>query len=519
MMVLAQTRRTAMPVATAKATALIGIGGSRRNACAALCIDGEVQAVCEQERLTRVRGVGLTPGRLPGEAVDAVLAISAHDRGEIRAYVTAETGVHFPASVRVSVDHHRAHAATAYFTSPHAAALVLVCDRDPDGELSVWAGEGPRLEPVSWGWKGVAFATLYSECARLFNLRGDSTEHQLEALAHLDRGDAADLAHEFRYEDRSLQLAPGWQSRVYDMVRDEEHRSGRAVRTAASVQRRIGEVLLEMLTELRQTHDGDTLCLGGGLFFNTYFTTLVRRSGLFANVFVPLSPGNAGLAVGAALLLASEQGDVRGPSSVSPFLGPEYDAESIKATLDGCKLSYTLVSENQALDEATDALARGQIVGWFKGRMEWGSRALGHRSILASPLSPYVLDNLNGYLRKREPWRPFGLSVAEELADRHFCGPDASRFMEYEYTLRDDRLRHAMPPGATAVRVQTVGPETGDFWRLHRRMAQATGAGVLVHTSFNGFQEPIVCTPRDAIRVFYGTGIDVLILDRFILRK
>ncbi len=277
--------------------------------------------------------------------------------------------------------------------------------------------------------------------------------------------------------------------------------------------------MLELVTEIRAALGSDTICLGGGLFYNTYFTTLIRKSGIFQNVFVPINPGNAGLAVGATLLIGRQNGAVA--AAVSPFLGPEFDSQAIKATLDGCKLSYSFVSENEALDAAAEALTRGQLVGWFQGRMEWGHRALGHRSILANPQSPYVLDNLNSFLRKRERWRSFGVSVCENSLTKLFCGPVSSPHMEYRYEVRHecDALRHALPTGATAIRVQTVTPELGPFWALHQRMEQSTGTGVLVNTSFNGFHEPIACSPRDAVRVFYGTGLDMLVMGRFIVRK
>jgi carbamoyltransferase len=259
--------------------------------------------------------------------------------------------------------------------------------------------------------------------------------------------------------------------------------------------------------------------MGGGLFSNTFYTTLVRRSGLFVDVFVPINPGNGGLAVGATLALAAREGRPRADTPTTAFLGPEYDDESVKATLDGCKLSYAYVSESETLDLTVDALRRGHLVGWFQGRMEWGHRALGNRSILADPTSPYVLDNLNCFLRKRPRWRAFGVATRLEDVQTWFCGPPASPFMEYEYGVRDERLRPIVPAGATSVRVQTVSPASRTFCELHRRLQQATGVGVIANTSLNGFQEPIACSPRDAIRVFYGTGLDMLIMGRFVLNK
>ena len=154
--------------------------------------------------------------------------------------------------------------------------------------------------------------------------------------------------------------------------------------------------------------------------------------------------------------------------------------------------------------------------------MEWAHRALGNRSILASPLSPYVLDNLNLFLKQRERYHTYGLSVREMDAPPVFDGPPVSRFMEYEYQVRDrERLRHVLPCGVRALRVQTVpdSKEYRGYGLLHKAFGEATDLPVLVNTSFNGFSEPIVCSPRDSVRVFYGTGLDMLVLDRFVVRK
>jgi carbamoyltransferase len=142
------------------------------------------------------------------------------------------------------------------------------------------------------------------------------------------------------------------------------------------------------------------LCLAGSLFYNTHFCTVAKTSGLFDRVFVPVNPGNSGLAVGTALHASGAS-----PTQTSPFLGPSYDAEEIKATIDNCKLTYDWVGEHGAVTRAVDALRRGSLVGWFNGAMEWGPRALGARCIFANPFAPYVLENLNRFLKHREPWR------------------------------------------------------------------------------------------------------------------
>jgi carbamoyltransferase len=499
--------------------AVVGIGGAKRNVCAAMCVDGQIRAACEQERLTRVRGIGLVPGSLPVEAVAEVIELSDCQPDDVMTYVAAESEVRLPARLRTrTIDHHHAHAATAFLSSPFSRAAVLVCDTDSARELSVWFGDGKRLNDLKWPWHGRAFASLYTECAGLFGF-APSQPHRLEALAHLGSGTRIhELATTFRYTDGALEVDSGWRAHVDQMIQGDRHRYGHAAETASAFQGRIGELLVALLTDVRAATDADALCLAGGLFYNTYFNTVIRASGLFKETSVPINPGNAGLAIGASLMVAEGDGCQNKPV-VSPFLGAGYESEAVKETLDSCKLSYEFVSETEAQDAAVGALARGHLVGWFQGRMEWGHRALGHRSILANPLCEYVLDNLNFFLRKRERSRPFGVSVCRDDVQGLFCGPTSSPWMEYEYQPRDDRFRHVIPTGASTIRVQTVPANHGSFWALLKKMEQATGAAALVNTSFNGFHEPIVCSPRDAVRVFFGTGLDLLVIGRFILRK
>jgi len=257
----------------------------------------------------------------------------------------------------------------------------------------------------------------------------------------------------------------------------------------------------------------------GRLFYNTFFNTLVARQGGFERTFIPPNPGNAGIAAGAALSVSAHGSKQRHELS-SAFLGPQYDLGEIKATLDNCKLTYDCLSDGGVIEVCVQALTAGLLVGWFQGRMEWGHRALGNRSILASPLCPYVLDNLNVFLKQREKHRAYALSVCEEDAACYFDGPPRSMWMEYEYTMKEpDVFRHVTPPGATALRVQTLDHSLPLLRDLHQSFKAATGVGALVNTSFNGFSEPIVCSPRDAIRVFYGSGLDMLVLGRFVIRK
>src|SRR5207248_2799743 len=202
-------------------------------------------------------------------------------------------------------------------------------------------------------------------------------------------------------------------------------------------------------------------------------------------------------------------------------LGPSYSLEEIKATLDNCKITYEWVSEANTISVAVKALQKGRMIAWFEGPMEWGPRALGARSILASPFGPHVLENLNHFLKQRETWRGYALSGLESTVSEHFDGPASSPFMECDYAPRDRKLfRHILPGPKATVRVHTVGSNGPPRFRaLLEAFGDVAGIPILVNTSYNGFREPIVCTPRDAVRVFFGAGVDTLVLDHFVTNK
>jgi carbamoyltransferase len=362
------------------------------------------------------------------------------------------------------VDAHLALAAYARKASGFRQALVLICG----SEVSAWHGE-TRLgleNPPN-------FTQPYAALVGRLGFRPMRDEHLVEALA---RGGHPE---------------------------------------AASLQASLGDALIRLLERLRGETQATELCLAGGLFFNTYFTSRVAASGLFEDVYVPPHPGHNGAALGAALLLAGNA-DVS-----SPYLGPAYSDQEIKSTLENCKLSFDLLHEERLFDVAIHQLSRGRLIGWYHGRLEWGPRALGHRSVLADPFAPHVLENLNGFLKRRPAFRAYGVSIpARHLEDVFERGARRSPFMQFEYRPRDlDKFRTILPPGVETLRVHTVDDSAPRFLRLLEKWGERSGTPVLVNTSFNGFHEPLVCSPRDAIRVFYGTGLDILALEDFLLRK
>jgi carbamoyltransferase len=511
------------PAAAPAGTLLIGVSGARQNASAAAVIDGRLVAFCEQERVTRVRSMALEAGALPQSALDAVLTRARRKSGDISTFATAEPSVVLPDGVlHRHVEHHRAHAAVAAFTSSFDAGVVLVCDQHSEPPVTVWQFRDGALRQEPWPWHGAGFAALYSDCASVFGFPPRS-EHRLEALARIE-GEVRDdgqLSAAIGYGSEGLRLDAGWRSVVSGLL--GSHQTLRHTRSTAAVassfQRRVGDALVDLVAAIHKRLPHENLCLGGGLFYNTYFNTRIVESGVFRRVFVPANPGNAGLAAGAPLAVAAETNAIPA-AAADPFLGPEFGPDVIKATLDNCKLTYDYLGDREVVDVAVKALLRGELVGWFQGAMEWGPRSLGNRSILANPFAPFVLENLNAFLKQREPYRAYGLSVCVEDAPKYFSVPAASAFMELEYEPHEAAMfRHAMPEGVKRLRVQTIATQPPLFRALHRAFGEATGTGVLVNTSFNGFHEPMVCSPRDAIRVFYGGGLDMAVLGGFVLRK
>jgi predicted NodU family carbamoyl transferase len=451
-----------------------GISRARLGPAAAL-IDTTRGAIaaCEENRITRAVDAGSAGP--PQLAMAELLRFLGREPNEI-----ARTG-----TVDENVDARRAHAEYVFCASGFTKAVVIVCD----------AGR-PR------GWGAWEFATEEAAPTPL---------HDVARLPEYD------IAAAYGRLTESLGFRPMRDEHLVESLA----RAGHA--EAADTQRALGDDLVQLIHGVRAAATAEDVCLTGGLFFNTYFTTRAASGGAFQRTYLPPHPGRNGAAVGAALLSADGHARVSGLGS--PYLGPSYADVDIKRTLENCKLSFDLLHEERMMETVIHALARGRLVGWYHGRLEWGPRALGHRSVLASPFAPHVLENLNGFLKHRPAYRTYGVSVPLAALHRWFepvgeHSPRSSPFMQYEYRPRDpEKFRAVLPERVETLRVHTVDESEPRFLRLLELWEQQSGVPVLVNTSFNGFHEPLVCSPRDAIRVFYGTGLDVLALENFYLRK
>jgi carbamoyltransferase len=250
----------------------------------------------------------------------------------------------------------------------------------------------------------------------------------------------------------------------------------------------------------------------------------LERSGRWRRVFVQPAAGNAGTALGAALYAWHHAcGAAQRVRFETLCLGAEFSAEQIKQVLENCKLRFRyLLTSGETVQTAVRELQDQKLVAWMHGRTEFGPRALGNRSILASPLNPYSTENLNLYVKHREPFRKFAASVPEELASEYFeVGPNA-RFLATVGRVRPahKQVFQSAILGDELVRVHTVSRQENPlFWELLQAAGASTGLPVLYNTSFNLFGDPLVSTPRDAVRSFYSSGIDTMFVGNFLLEK
>lgn len=446
----------------------------------------------------------------------------------------------------IEFDHHLCHAASAFFSSPFERSLIVTMDEGGDGTAGMLAsGEGNRIEvhghipfPHSLAW-------VYSQVTELAGFRPHLDEHKTQWLSLagepvykdlflriLGAGHRRRLHLDYSFFHRGLANRLSFSNKFYRLMGlppdrqqiSEEQRKN----LAASIQAACVEILTAVVQGLRKSQRIENVCFAGGLFQNVLLVAALEKNLGGEQVFVPPAPGNAGTAIGAAMLawhhkLGKPRATADARAEVHAYLGPRFDRQEVKDVLDNTKSRYILpTTEDRKLDAVVQLLNTGKIVGWFQGAAEFGPRALGNRSVLASPWAPYVKENLNDFIKHREWFRPFAISVTEEDCAKYFAASRQCRFM--------NSLAEALPANQCLpeifllpdgrVRLHIVQRSSNPmFWALLKRFGEHSPAPMLLNTSFNLFGEPLVITPRDAMRSYFGSGLDALIIDRFVLSK
>jgi carbamoyltransferase len=463
-------------------------------------------------------------------------------------------------------EHHLSHAASAFFPSPFEKAVVLTMDGVGEwATTSAAIGEGNRLEIFQEIHFPHSLGLLYSAATYYTGFKVNSGEYKVMGLAPYGEPKYAKLILDNLIDlkpDGSFRLDMSYFDYCTGLTMTNERFAklfGAPVRTpdklltpfhmdiAASIQAVLDEAVLRLTRSLAAKTGARNLCLAGGVALNCVANGKVLRDGKFDSIWIQPAAGDAGGAVGAALAAYHQfkgqprtVGNTDGMSGA--FLGPEFSQAEIEQRLTAAGARFTVLDEAAMVETAANALSDQLAVGWFQGRMEFGPRSLGARSILGDPRSPTMQKNLNLKVKYRESFRPFAPAVLrEDVADWFELDSD-SPYMLIVADVRKDK-RRAMTeaeqalfgidklnisrseiPAVTHIdhsaRVQTVSSATNPlFHRLLTRFKVLTGCPMLVNTSFNVRGEPIVCTPEDAFRCFMGNELDLLVIGQCVMRK
>lgn len=461
--------------------------------------------------------------------------------------------------------HHLSHAASAFFPSPFEEAAILTLDGVGEwATTSVAMGEGQQISLLKEIRFPHSLGILYSAFTAFLGFKPNSGEYKVMGLAPFGTPThAATILKEivdvkadgsFRLNMDYFDYCIGG-SLVNERFGELFSMKARAAESpletghlnlAASIQAVTDEILLKLTRSIARQTGAKNLCMAGGVALNCVANGKVLRDGAFERIWIQPAAGDGGGALGAALavwhgymnqprIVATGLDDMHGA-----FLGPSFSEESVKRSLDELGARYRIVGENELIESTARALCDGKAVGWFQGRMEFGPRSLGARSILADPRSLQMQRTLNLKIKYREDFRPFAPCVLAEYASDWFDLSCDSPYMLLVTTVSSTHRRETAPGNASiaeklaaprsevpavthvdwSARVQTVHPESNPrFHRLIDTFRAATGCPMLVNTSFNVRGEPIVCTPADAYRCFMGTELDLLVIENLMLEK
>lgn len=426
------------------------------------------------------------------------------------------------------LDHHLCHEASAYLAAPFESSAVLTMDGRGEGVTTSYGhftgGEYTRLKQIAMPH---SLGLLYEDVTRHLGFLHASDEYKVMALASYGKPTLYGVFRDIlRLEEGGgFSLAP---ARLAERLGPPRRRGGpleeRHMDIASSLQHVLEDTALAMAQWLQRQTGADNLCMAGGVALNCVMNARIARDGPFDRVWVQPAAGDAGTALGAALYVDYRHGGGKRRWTMEhAYLGPAYEDDDIRQALERAHLKYRRVED--IASATADLLADGAVVAWFQDRMEFGPRALGARSILASPLDPAMQARLNG-LKDREDFRPVAPVVIEERAHEWFdaagqAGIRAS-FMLFVYDVLPqcaDRIPAVRHIDGTA-RVQTVRREQNPrYYDVLRAFEARTGVPVLVNTSFNTRGQPMVCTPRDALEAFFTSPLDALAIGSYLVEK
>jgi carbamoyltransferase len=597
---------------TNKKTIILGLSAYYHDSAAALVIDGRIVAAAQEERYTRKKhDPGFPENAIrycleeAGITLADVTQVVFYDKPLVKFERLLETYINYAprgfrsfvaampvwlkeklflkATMKKSLstmsginqrdlppllfnDHHRSHAASAFFPSPYEKAAVICLDGVGEWATStVWLGEGKNIIPQ---WEidfPHSLGLLYSAFTYYTGFKVNAGEYKLMGLAPYGEPKYVDRIYEnlidvkddgtFKLDMSYFNYATGLtmvNRKFCDLFegparKPESELQQKEMDIARSVQQVTEEIILKLAATVKNETGCENLCMAGGVALNCVANGRLLREGPFKNIWIQPAAGDAGGALGAALsawheYLGNERVVNLKDSMQGGYLGNKFSNEEVQAELDKCGAKYQRLDDDRLMSELAAILADKKIVGWCQGRMEFGPRSLGGRSILGDPRSPKTQSTMNLKIKYRESFRPFAPAVKAEKVSEWFEIEESSPYMlmvapvkkekcfsmteEEEQLFGIEKLNvpRSEIPAVTHVdysaRVQTIHADTNPrFYQLIEHFENKTGYPVLVNTSFNVRGEPIVCTPEDAYRCFMRTEMDCLVIENYMLFK
>ena len=451
------------------------------------------------------------------------------------------------------VEHHIAHAASAFYCSPYLDSAILTLDGLGDFSSMAWGkGSGNKLKIEGRTFFPHSLGLYYSAICQYLGFNNYGDEYKVMGLAPYGKPKYMDTFR--RIVSHANELDYNLELEYFNHHRsgpDITWRAGKPVMPklfsnalerdlgparlsneplkphhydiAASMQFRLEEIIIDIANKLYERTGSSSLCYAGGVAFNCVVNGKILSQTPFENIYIQPAAGDAGLSIGgAAYLYHQVLGNERNDFVMDhAYWGPEYSEDLIKDTLISSGLDYLEMDEDMLAKSVAERISDGDIVGWYQGRSEWGPRALGNRSIVADPRRADMKNILNSRIKHREEFRPFAPSILEEFTGQWFEQDYQSPFMQMTYQVNPNKVRDIPAPTHVdgSARLQTVNASNNrKYYKLIRRFYDLTGIPVIVNTSFND-NEPIVNTPKEAIASFMRTKMDTLAIGSYFVRR
>ena len=464
-------------------------------------------------------------------------------------------------------EHHLSHAASAFYPSPFNDAAILTMDGVGEwATTSVAIGKNNKIDLLKEIHFPHSLGLLYSAFTYYCGFKVNSGEYKLMGLAPYGKLNYVDkiknnlikvlddgsfkLNMKFFDYCTGLTMTNNKFNELFEGVprQSESNITQKEMDIAASIQKVTEEIIINIAKKIKYETNQKNLCLAGGVALNCVANGILHKENIFENIWIQPASGDAGGSLGSALsthyLMLNKKRETSSlkDSMRGSYLGPNFSLDQSKESLKNCGAIFTEYNDEKIIYHTAKALSEGKAIGWFQGRMEFGPRALGSRSILADPRSPYIQKQLNLKIKYRESFRPFAPSILREDLNQWFELNDDSPYMllvaniKKEKRCKENRqlkelfgidklnLTRSKVPAVTHVdysaRIQTVHKETNErFYKLIKKFKEITNCPILVNTSFNVRGEPIVCTPEDSFKCFMGTELDILIIENLYLIK